>query len=267
MQGIRNRIINILKQRTPFDFLIHNIRGLLSYSLSSLPFFYKNNCSFFWLIRQSAPSWLFSSLSLDYQLGQSRFFLLDWKKNLSHFSRTSVSIHTTSVFRTKRFLAPVLSGGEQPFVGQHRSGHTPVRWGLFMAQPLQGPMNWKKRAQVCYSPSQGSICNWVRSFLPARAGGLRGQGLPATVPGHSPCWSHWSCTHPSASGSLWLDDLALFFKLQIELGKQTICNFGMTFLVCFTLYTSAAVMLVMRMLRFTLFFFFFNPSPKFSFEN
>lgn len=136
MQAVRNRMINILKQKTPFAFLINNIQGLISCSLSSLPFFYKDNCYFFWLILQSSPSWSFSSLSLDYQLGQSRFFLLDWKKNLSHFSRTSVSIHTTSIFRTKRFLAPVLSGGEQPIVGQHCGGHTPLQWGFFMAQPL-----------------------------------------------------------------------------------------------------------------------------------
>lgn len=59
-----------------------------------------------------------------------------------------------------------------------------------------------------------------------------------------------SSTYPSTLGSFWLDDQMLLFKLQIELGKQIICNFGvMTFLVIF----------------FS--FFYFPPTSKFSFEN
>lgn len=140
-------------------------------------------------------------------------------------------------------LAPVPSGGNQPSVGQYCCGQTPVPWGTFMAQLLHKPSSGK-RAQVCTVPFRAQYAiEWESSFLHRpRIWGPCGQCLPATMPGNSPCWSRWNYTHPSTLGSLWLDDQTPFFKLQIELGKQIICNFGaMTFLVW--LYTSAAVIL------------------------
>lgn len=121
-----------------------------------------------------------------------------------------------------------------------------IAMGVFYGPASLGAHELKEEPKCVTAPiCKGSICNWVRSFLPARAGagGLGGQGLPATMPGHSPCWSQWSCTHPSASGSLWLDDLALFSQVTDWTGKADYLQFWCDLPCLLHIYTSAAVIL------------------------
>lgn len=104
-----------------------------------------------------------------------------------------------------------------------------IAMGVFYGPASLGAHELKEEPKCVTAPiCKGSICNWVRSFLPARAGagGLGG-----------------SCTHPSASGSLWLDDLALFFQVTDWIGKADYLQFWCDLPCLLYIYTSAAVIL------------------------
>jgi len=86
---------------------------------------------------------------------------------------------------------------------------------------------------VCYRLIQCLIHNGVGAFLPTQT-----KNSKPVWPGPA-CYNAWEqCLlkpvngHSPISLGFTLDDQTLFFKLQMELGKQIICSFGaITFIV------------------------------------
>lgn len=124
------------------------------------------------------------------------------------------------------------SGGASPVQDSTAVPTPQCGWAPPVAQPLHHP-GAEKQHRCVTAPLRAQYgAEQELSFLhTAGSPSMCGQGLPATVPGNDPCWSQGSYIHPSALGSLWLDNHTLFPRLQTELGKQIICNFGaVTFL-------------------------------------
>lgn len=107
-------------------------------------------------------------------------------------------------------------------------------------------MNWKKSPSVLqpqYARAQYAI-GWDPSFLQEQ---------------EQEAWVEVALTHQSPVHFGWMI-WHFFFKLQIELGKQTIYNFDVTFLVCCTFIPQLLwYLLVMRILSLSFFFSFLIP--------